>query len=121
MVGAKEIVIENGDGEHILIHVGTNRNAEGWFGAEVRVQCDGWCGRPNASFFGDELTAFAKRFGVFMATSMAQRCLSQLSRSSPSSLRVMAKGTSWSTESPGRLQGFFVCAAVERSSLFCGD
>jgi hypothetical protein len=60
LVKANEVVIGNKDGEHVSIQVRPERDSEGWFGANVEVQCDGWHALLRANFYRDELTGFAE-------------------------------------------------------------
>jgi len=46
------------------IRFGSQTNSEGWFDAEVEVQCDSWRGKIRASFMRGELARFAEEIRI---------------------------------------------------------
>jgi hypothetical protein len=50
MSANSEVLISGQTGERVTIRRVTAIGPEGWFDAEVEVQCDGWCGKFGASF-----------------------------------------------------------------------
>jgi len=64
MTEKAEIRIGGKDGEFISVRRLTRNSHEGWFDAEVEVQCDGWHGKIRASFMRGELTRFAEEIQI---------------------------------------------------------
>ena|ERR1700678_1072911 len=60
MAEMKEIRIGGRDAEFVSIRKLSSCDPEGWFAAEITVQCDGWRGKFGASFMKGELTRFAE-------------------------------------------------------------
>lgn len=60
MVETNEVVIGDKGGEHVSFYIATASDGEGWFGASVTVECDGWKGRIHTSFYKDELNRFVE-------------------------------------------------------------
>jgi hypothetical protein len=59
-----EVRIGGKVGGFVSIRRLTRNGPEGWFDAEVEVQCDGWHGVMRASFMRGELTRFAEEIKI---------------------------------------------------------
>jgi hypothetical protein len=59
-----EVLITGQNGERVNIRRVSSNGPEGWFDAEVEVQCDGWRGKFGASFMQGELSRFARELQI---------------------------------------------------------
>jgi hypothetical protein len=64
MSANSEVLISGQTGERVTIRRVTAIGPEGWFDAEVEVQCDGWRGKFRASFMQGELSRFARELRI---------------------------------------------------------
>ena len=64
MTEKSDVRIGGKDGEFVSVRRITRTNSEGWFNAEVEVQCDGWRGKIRASFMRGELARFAEEIRI---------------------------------------------------------
>jgi hypothetical protein len=64
MSANNDVLITGQDGERVTIRRVTANGPEGWFDAEVELQCDGWCGKFGASFMQGELSRFARELRI---------------------------------------------------------
>jgi hypothetical protein len=64
MSANSEVLISGQTGERVTIRRITAIGSEGWFGAEVEVQCDGWHGKFGASFIQGELSRFERELRI---------------------------------------------------------
>jgi len=64
MSAHSEVLISGQTGERVTILRVTAIGPEGWFDAEVEVQCDGWRGKFGASFMQGELSRFARELRI---------------------------------------------------------